>query len=197
MLKHRSTMGRDARPPTLVCLIGPPAVGKTTVGQALCRQTGFVLFHGHVVADVLSPYFPFGTPSFVRLGQTWRRTFLEAAVRAGLDVVTTVAWRFNLPGDAESIGDWLRPYIDGGGRVLCVELVAPVEVRLARNRSADRWQHKHLYRVTDASILDGDTAHRYDSGGAFPLNLPHLRLEAAQLPAEDAARHIAEHFALP
>jgi hypothetical protein len=190
-------MSEDTRPPTLICLIGPPAVGKTTVGQALCRHTGFLLFHGHVVGDALSPYFPFGTPSFARLGQTWRRTFLEEAVWAGLDVVTTVAWRFNLPGDAESIGDWLQPYIEGGGQVLCVELVAPVEVRLARNRGEDRWRHKNPYWVTDDYIREGEAVHHYDSGGAFPFALPHLRLETADLPAEDAARRIAEHFGLP
>jgi hypothetical protein len=190
-------MCSDAHPPTLICLIGPPAVGKTTVGQALGRHTGYHLFHGHVVGDALSPYFPFGTPSFARLGQTWRRTFLEEAVRAGLDVVTTVAWRFDLPGDGESIGDWLRPYSEGGGRVLCVELVAPVEVRLARNRTPARWQHKNPYWVTDEYIREGEAAHRYDSGGAFPFDVPHLRLETADLTAEAAAQRIAEHFGLP
>ncbi len=190
-------MSGDAHTPILVCLIGPPAVGKSTVGQELCRRTGLKLFHGHVVADALSPYFPFGTPSFRRLGQTWRRTFLEEAVRAGLDVVTTMAWRFNQPGDAESIGDWLRPYVDGGGRVLCVELVAPLEVRLARNRTEDRWRHKNPYWVTDEYIREGDAAHRYDSGGAFPFALPHLRLETAHLSAAAAARRIAARFDLP
>jgi cytidylate kinase len=190
-------MSGAARTPTLVCLIGPPAVGKTTVGQELCRRTGFKLFHGHVVADALSPYFPFGTPSFVRLGQIWRRTFLEEAVQAGLDVVTTVAWRFNRPGDAESIEDWLRPYVEGGGRVLCVELVAPLEVRLARNRTEERWRHKNPYWVTDTYLREGDAAHRYDSGGAFPFSLPHLQLETAHLSAEAAVQRIAEHFDLP
>jgi len=190
-------MSGDDRPPILVCLIGPPAVGKMTVGQALCRRTGFKLFHGHVVADALSPYFPFGTPPFARLGQAWRRMFLEEAVQAGLDVVTTVAWRFNLPGDAESVGDWLRPYVEGGGRGLCAELVAPLEVRLERHRTENRRPHKNAYWVTGAYLREGDAAHRYDSGGAFPFDLPHLRLETAHLSAEAAARRIAEHFDLP
>jgi hypothetical protein len=189
-------MMSGARTPTLVCLIGPPAVGKMTVGQALCRRTGFRLFHGHVVADALSPYFPFGTPSFARLGQTWRRTFIEEARRAGLDLVTTVAWRFDVPADAESIRDWLRPYLEGG-RVLCVELAAPLEVRLARNRTEHRRRHKNPYWVTDAYLRDIHAAHRYDSGGAFPFDLPHLRLDTEHLSAEVAAQRIAEHFDLP
>jgi hypothetical protein len=184
------------QPPTLVCLIGSPAVGKMTVGQALCRRTGFKLFHGHVIADVLSPYFPFGTPSFARLSQAWRRMFLEEAVQTGLHVVTTVAWRFDLPGDADSIRDWLQPYIEGG-RVICVELIAPLDVRLERNRTEHRRRHKNAYWVTDEYLRENDAAHCYDSGDAFPFNLPHLRLENEHLPAEAAAYRIVAHFALP
>ncbi|HEX5165335.1 MAG TPA: hypothetical protein VFV93_08065 [Thermomicrobiales bacterium] len=184
------------RVPTLICLIGPPAVGKMTVGQALCQITGYHLFHGHVVADVLSPYFPFGTPSFSRLSQNWRRQFFEEARTAGLDVVTTVAWRFDVPGDAESIGSWLRAYADGG-RVLCVELVAPLPVRMARNRTPERWQQKNPVWVTDQYLRETDNAHRYDSGGSFPFAYPHLRLDITDLSAEDAADQIVTHFNLP
>jgi hypothetical protein len=184
------------QPPTLICLIGPPAVGKTTVGQELCRATGFHLFHGHVVADVLAPYFPFGTPSFARLTRAWRSLFFEEALSAGLHVVTTVAWRFDLPEDAVTIGSWLEPY-RLGGRVLCVELVAPLAVRLERNRSPQRWQHKHPYWVTDQYLRDTDATHRYDSGSAFPFDFPHLRLETTSLPATAAAQRIIEHFDLP
>lgn len=182
--------------PTLVCLIGPPAVGKMTVGQELCRRTGYKLFHGHVLADVLTPYFPFGTPPFGRLGRAWRRLFYEEAVRARLNLVMTVAWRFDLPADAESIWHELQPYI-AGGRVLCVELLAPLDIRLERNRTENRRRHKNAYWVTDAYLHDIYTAHRYDSGGAFPFDLPHLRLETAHLSAEAAAQRIAEYFALP
>lgn len=182
--------------PTLVCIIGPPAVGKMTVGQELCRRTGFTLFHGHIVADVLSPYFPFGTPSFGRLGQAWRQMFFEEALRAGLNVVTTVAWRFDVPADEETIEAWLHPYIVHG-RVLCVELVAPLDVRLVRNRTHNRRRHKNAYWVTDEYLQDIDAAHRYDSGGAFPLDLPYLRLATEHLSADVSAQRIAEHFDLP
>jgi hypothetical protein len=190
-------MTRDtAQSPTLVCLIGAPAVGKMTVGQELCRLTGFHLFHGHVVADALSPYFPFGAPSFTRLTRAWRRQFLEEAVTAGLNVVTTVAWRFDVPADEETIASWLQPYVTGG-RALCAELVAPLETRLERNRAEQRWRQKNPYWVIDTYLRDTDAAHRYDSGGTLPLPLPHLRLDITHLPAESAARRIMTHFNLP
>ena len=166
-----------------------------TVGQELCRRTGYKLFHGHIVGDALSPYFPFGTPSFARLGQIWRRSFIEEAHRAGLNLVITVAWRFDLPGDAESIWSWLQPYLKNG-RVVCPELVAPLDVRRERNRTENRHRHKNPYWVTDDYLREMNATHRYDSGGAFPFGLPHLRLETAHLSAEDAAQRIAEHFGL-
>jgi hypothetical protein len=188
-------MCAPAQLPTLVCLIGPPAVGKMTVGQALCHVTGFHLFHGHVVADVLSPFFPFGTASFSRLTQTWRRLFFEEALIAGLNVVTTVAWRFDQSADTETIESWLQPYI-AGGRVLCVELVAPLEVRMERNRSEDRQRQKNPCWVTDEYLQATDETHRYDSGGTFSVDLPHLRLETEHLSAEATAHCIAEYFRL-
>ncbi len=193
---HRvMTHGTD-QPPTLICLIGPPAVGKTTVGQSLCRMTGFHLFHGHVVGDVLSPYFPFGTPSFARLTDAWRRHIIEEALTAGQDVVTTVAWRFDVPADMETIWNWLEPY-QTGGRVRCVELVAPLAVRMERNRSEQRWRHKNPYWVTDTYLRHTDATHRYDSGGAFPFDVPHLRLETTHLSPEETADRIVEQFDLP
>ena len=63
-------MSSGTQPPTIVYLIGAPAGGKMTIAQELCRLIGFPLFHGHVVAGELAPYFPFGTLPFVRLGQS-------------------------------------------------------------------------------------------------------------------------------
>lgn len=188
-------MSAAGQPQTFLCLIGPPAVGKMTVGQEVCRRTGYTLFHGHVVGDVVAAYFPFGTPSFARLSQTWRRTFIEEAALAGMNLVTTVAWRFDVPGDAETISGWLRPYTEAG-RVLCVELVAPLAVRIVRNHSENRRRHKTASWVTDDYLREIHAAHRYDSGGDFPIDLPHLRLETEHLPAEDAAHRIIEHFDL-
>ena len=45
----------------LVCVIGPPAVGKMTVGRAVCELTGFRLFHNHMSIEPLLGVFDFGT----------------------------------------------------------------------------------------------------------------------------------------
>src|SRR5947209_7588745 len=89
--------GSDDTLPTLVLLLGPPAVGKMTVGQELERLTGFRLFHNHQIFDLVTDYFPFETPACHRLVNAFRTQFFTEGVRAGTNLITTDAWGFNQP----------------------------------------------------------------------------------------------------
>jgi 2-phosphoglycerate kinase len=60
-------MTRETLPPTLVFIVGPPAVGKMTVGFALAERTGLRLFHNHQTIELALNFFEFGTPPFGRL----------------------------------------------------------------------------------------------------------------------------------
>ena len=64
----------------LVFIVGPPAVGKMTVGHDLAMRTGLKRFHNHHTIDLALRFFPFGTPPFHRLvGEFRRRIFEEVA----------------------------------------------------------------------------------------------------------------------
>src|SRR5439155_10930334 len=66
--------------PTLLFIVGPPAVGKMAVGHEVARRTGFKLFHNHHSIDIALRFFPFGSPPFQRLvGEFRRRIFEEVA----------------------------------------------------------------------------------------------------------------------
>jgi len=52
---------------TLVVIFGPPAVGKMTVGMEIERRTGLRLFHNHMTVDPVLQFFPYGSPSFIKL----------------------------------------------------------------------------------------------------------------------------------
>jgi shikimate kinase len=43
----------DAPGSTLVFIVGPPAVGKMTVGYELAAQTGLKLFHNHQTIELV------------------------------------------------------------------------------------------------------------------------------------------------
>jgi hypothetical protein len=42
----------DAASPLLVFVVGPPAVGKMSVGQAIAERTGLRLFHNHLAIEL-------------------------------------------------------------------------------------------------------------------------------------------------
>jgi hypothetical protein len=178
--------------PVLVCLLGPPAVGKMSVGQELCRLTGF---HGHVVTDVVSPFFSFGSPAFARLTPAWRKTFIEEAFAGGMNLVVTAAWRFDVANDESTVREWLSPYLKHG-RVICVELFAPLSVLIERNLSESRRRLKNPYWVTESYLRENLKLHRHQSGGTFPIDVPHIMLDTADMPADVAAQLIVEHFSL-
>jgi len=51
----------------LVFIYGLPAVGKLTVAKKLSKITGFPIFHNHLVIEMISPIFSFGSPGFIEL----------------------------------------------------------------------------------------------------------------------------------
>jgi hypothetical protein len=185
--------------PALVFIFGPPAVGKMTVGQALERQTGFRLFHLHQVVDLVLDYFPYSddpVSPFERLVVSCRRRFFREAARAGLKVITTAGWRFDLPAEEPAIRSYVRPFIDHGGCVCMVELQAPLETRLLRNSTENRRRHKKTDWSTEAHLCADAAAHCYDSGGTLPFALPLLQIDTTALTADAAAQRIREHFSL-
>jgi hypothetical protein len=48
--------------PALLFVVGPPAVGKMTVGREIAERTGLRLFHNHMSAEPVLPFFDFGSP---------------------------------------------------------------------------------------------------------------------------------------
>ncbi len=146
---------REDSPPTLVCIIGPPAVGKMTVGQALERITGYRLFHLHQIIDLVSAYFPYSTDlasSYERLVVSYRRLFFQEAARSGLQIITTAGWRFDLPSEEEAIRSYVQPFVERGGDVYVIERLAPLEVRLARNLTENRRRHKRTDWSTEEAL---------------------------------------------
>lgn len=73
----------------LLFIYGPPASGKLTIASQVARQSGYALFHNHLIVDALLAVFPFGSPEFVALREKfWIETIGEAA-RSGRSLVFT------------------------------------------------------------------------------------------------------------
>lgn len=150
----------------LVLVIGPPAVGKMTVGRELARRTGLRLFHNHHTIEPLAEVFGFGTPGFVTMNGEFRRRVFEVAAAQGLDLVFTLVWDLDEAADADEVAGLLAPYVAAGADIRVVELAAPLAERLIRNRGADRIASKPTksdLAWSDAHVRELEERHRMSS----------------------------------
>lgn len=190
----------------LICVTGPPAVGKMTVGRAVCDLTGFRLFHNHMSIEPLLGVYDFGTPSFQRINSMIRREVIAESVVAGLPgLVFTFAIDLDDPRELELLQELVEPVERAGAPVDVVELCAPQHVRLAREGGADRMDHKRSKRDVEwarAHVVDLESRARFatDPSRDGERLLPehrHLRLDNAHADALATAERIVTELGLP
>jgi len=183
--------------PTLLFIVGPPAVGKMTVGVDVCRRTGFRLFHNHLTIELVLRYFDYGTPPSARLVGEFRRRLLEEVAASPLPgLVFTYVWAFD---DAAAVEAYAAAFRARGGRGLFAELEATLDERLLRNETAFRMAEKPSKRDVTAArrhLLDADARYRLNSGGALDDSDDYFRLDTTALSAEEAAARIVDWFNL-
>jgi hypothetical protein len=190
-----------------VCVFGPPAVGKMTVGRALCDLTGFKLFHNHMSVEPILEIFEFGSPSFFRLVGEIRRRVVEEAVLADLPgLVFTYVWALDDEGEAHHVAGYVDTVERAGGTVHFVELTAPLDVRRVRNATELRREHKRTHRDAELSERILDDLERYvlnspdgqpPEPAASVLAGRVLRIDNTDLSPEQVAVQIVRHFDLP
>jgi hypothetical protein len=185
---------------TLILLIGPPAVGKMTVGHEVAARTGLKLFHNHQTIELVLGFFPFGSAPFNRLVREFRRRIFEEVAASDLPgLIFTYVWAFDLSEDAEFVAEFASIFERRGGRVLYVELHADLDERLRRNETEFRLEQKPSKRDVAASrqrLLDLDAQYRLTSDGRFEGRQDYLHIDNTRLTAAAAADRIIEHFAL-
>lgn len=182
----------------LLLIIGPPAVGKMTVGREIAARSDFRLFHNHHTIEPLVEVFGHGTPPFNVLNVEFRRRVIEEAARNDLDLIFTFVWDLRDPTNTAYIEDLVAPFEAAGGEVCVLELAADLETRLVRNRGETRLAAKPSKRNVEWS--DGNVRsleiHQMNTDPAESTPTPaddfltrhrHLRLETQHLTAAEVA----------
>jgi hypothetical protein len=191
----------DDAAPLLLFVVGPQAVGKMSVGQAIAERTGLRLFHNHISIEVAVRYFDFGTPAFYRIDGEIRRLVIEEVAASDLPgLIFTFVWAFDVPEEQDFIDACARPFRERGGRVLFVELEATQAERLKRNEGASRLAEKPSRRDLEASrrsLLDLDERYQLNSGGKFDERADYLRIDNTLLAPAEVAERVIRHFGLP
>ncbi|SJN22832.1 AAA family ATPase [Luteococcus japonicus] len=181
----------------LLIVFGPPAVGKMSIGRAVCARTSFHLFHNHMTIEPLLETFGFGTPAFNTLNGEFRIRVLEEAARHGVDLLFAVVWALDCREDL----DVMRRYTEiFDGRVAFVELRAGLGTRLARNHTDERLLHKVSKRDlewSDANVRQLESEWQMTSKDGCDLAAellnahPRLVVETEDLSIDEAAAPIA------
>ncbi len=183
-------------------IFGPPAVGKMTVGRAVCARTGFRLFLNHHTIEPLAGIFGMDAPPFRALTSEFRRRVVEEAASSGVRLALTQVWNLQGADDAVWVGSLVAPYADLGLPVSFVELAADLETRLVRNRGEDRllakpskrdvaWSEAHLHEREDTMVMNSDPAVPMAADAVLGAHR-HLRLDnGAADPQATAERVVA------
>jgi hypothetical protein len=185
----------------LVIIFGPPAVGKMTVGRELARATGLRLFHNHMALEPVLEIFPWGSPPFTRLVRLIRdEVFREVAQSRLPGLIHTCMWDLASQPDRQWIDQVRDLFLSKGARVHFVELYAPLEERLRRNRTEARLREKPSKRDLEASerrLLAREHDRTLNTVAPFFHPESHLRIDNTRLSPAQVATMIIERFHLP
>jgi hypothetical protein len=183
----------------LMVIFGPPAVGKMTVGRAVCERSDFRLFLNHHTVEPLAQVFGMGSPAFRTLSGEIRRRVVEEAAAADVPLVLTLVWNLDGAEDARWVSGVVAPYVAAGLPVSFVELAAGLGTRLERNRGQDRllakpskrdlvWSEAHL-REREAWTMNTDPARRTPADDVLGAHR-HLRIDTDRLGPGAAADRV-------
>ena len=179
----------------LLLIIGEAAVGKMTVGQKVCEITPFKLFHNHMTIEpVLEVFGEFNHKAIARIREVF---FEEFAQTDNYGLIFTCMFDFDSEDDWKYNEKVTNIFKKVGAEIYYVELVAPLEVRLERNKTPNRLENKASKRDIESSekrIINSLNEHRcvsYDGELTFEN---YLKIDNTFLSPEEVAKIIKEKF---
>lgn len=186
---------------TLVILLGPHAVGKMTVGQALASRTGLKLFHNHMSIELALKLFSYGEKEWSVLNETIRKTVFELFAKGDQSgLIFTYMCAFDLQSEFDYLQGVIDLFKENGAKCCVVELCADFDERIKRNRSENRLSQKESKRDLDRSEAEmraSSEKYRLNSFEGEKLPFEHyLKLDNTNLQPEDAAQRIIEYFGI-
>lgn len=172
----------------LVFIFGPPASGKLTVARELGAITGYPVFHNHLVVDMLTPVFEFGSPSFVELREEiWLKVLTKAAEEDLEGVIFTFAPERTVR--REFIGDLSRALGTNTSETIFVRLECPDEELERRMENESRANYGKLRSVVEYRRLRESGAFDYPCIPDTHLTIDTSKMDPTQ-PAEKILGYI-------
>ena len=184
----------------LVIIIGPPAVGKMTVGRALEKITDLKLFHNHMSIELVLNFFPYDSPGFTQLVDDIRFSVFREVAKSDLEgLIFTLVWDFDCKEDEEFVDEIIAVFQEQQAQICLVELRADLEERLVRNRHQDRLAAKPSKRDVGRSeqvMLYYEREYRMNSEEEEFEDKNIFRSDNTELSPQEVALQIIAHFNL-
>ena len=185
----------------LILIVGPPAVGKMTVGQQLAQKLDYKLFHNHASIELALSLFWHGSEEFNAVNEGIRKLVFETAARSKQlkGLIFTLVWAFDVQEDWDYVRSLKELFSANGWEFIIVELYAPLQQRLQRNDTPNRLAHKSSKRNLEASargMHQMEAQFKLSTDGEGISEEKYLWIDNSDLSAEDTARRIIQHFRL-
>lgn len=167
-----------------VVLYGPPGAGKLTVARCLAARYDVKVLDNTLTVEVALRLFEFGTKRFGDLVERLRLDLLDAAGRAGVDVVSTFVYAH--PVDRVYVDRLVEAWEAHGGTVTFVQLCPAREVLEQRVTQPSR---ADVAKVGDVAQLRR-MLDRYDL--TTPIHDDDLSINNSAVSPDDVASRIAQ-----
>jgi cytidylate kinase len=167
-----------------IALYGPPGAGKLTVARCLAVHYGVKVLDNTLTVEAALRLFDFGTEPFVELVERLRLDLLDAAGRAGVDVVSTFVYAH--PVDRDYVDRLVQASEVHGGVMTFVQLRPS---RSVLEHRVDQPSRAEVAKVRDVAQLRR-MLDRYDL--TTPIHDDDLSIDNSSLSPEDVASRIAQ-----
>ena len=181
----------------LIIIFGAGAVGKMTVGQELMKITDLRLYHGHMDIEPVIEIFGYRNGGAVR--KIRETIFEEFAKSENYGMIFTFMWSLDSKSDGEYLDSLVDIFRRDGADIYYVELFAPQEIRLERNKTENRLKHKASKRNNEFStnlILKEDANHRLVSREGEIKFENYIKIDNSELSPNAVAKMIKDKFSL-
>ena len=181
----------------LVVILGAQAVGKMTVGQELVKITELRLLTNHVMWELVHEHFggDFGDVTD-RLKDV---IFEEFSKSDNYGLIYTLCMSFGHQKDFDYLNHLTSIFEEVDSEICIVELVAPQEIRLQRNKTENRLLNKPTKRnieKSDKNLIDADERCRFVSNDGEITFENYIKIDNSSLSPDIVAKMIKEKFSL-
>ena len=183
----------------LIFIIGPPSVGKMTVGQELVKKKGYVLFHNHHSIELTLDLFKHGTKEFHLVNDGIRDLVFDTVAKSENveGFIFTFVLAFNVKKDIEIINKYREIFEKENWKTHVLELSSDLETRRKRNDTPNRLEHKKSKRDLEFSsnnINKMEEQYEMNSNENVFENVEYLRVDNTNKSAEEVAGIMIKEF---